>query len=137
MRSKRKKHKLNADINVVPYIDVMLVLLVIFMVTAPMLTQGVKVDLPQASSDPVDPSDSEPLIISVDAQTNYYINVGGDELEPVSAEQVAERVGKIIRSNPKKLILVRGDKQVAYQEVITLMTLIQRAGAPSVGLVTE
>lgn len=137
MKSKRKKHKLNADINVVPYIDVMLVLLVIFMVTAPMLTQGVKVDLPQASADPVDASDNEPLIVSVDENVNYYLNVGGDELEPVTAEQVAERVEKILRSNPKKLILVRGDKRVAYQEVITLMTLIQGAGAPSVGLVTE
>ena len=137
IKRRRKKHALNAEINVVPYIDVMLVLLVIFMVTAPMLTQGVKIDLPQASSDPVDSSDSEPLIVSVDLAGRYYMNVGGDDLAPLIASDVAERVQKILRSNPGKLILVRGDKNVTYQQVITLMTLLQGAGAPGVGLVTE
>ncbi|EPJ50063.1 MAG: biopolymer transport protein [Osedax symbiont Rs2] len=137
IKRRRKKPALNAEINVVPYIDVMLVLLVIFMVTAPMLTQGVKLDLPQASSDPVDAADVEPLIVSVDLAGQYYINVGGDDLAPLSATDVEVRVQKILRSNPAKLILVRGDKNVTYQQVITLMTLLQGAGAPSVGLVTE
>lgn len=137
IRKHKKKHTLNADINVVPYIDVMLVLLIIFMVTAPMLTQGVKLDLPQASSDPVDASDVEPMIVSVDVQGAFYINVGGDELEAISSEEVESRIAKVLRSNPQKLILVRGDKNVTYQQIISLMSLIQGAGAPSVGLVTE
>jgi biopolymer transport protein TolR len=137
IRKHKKKHKLNAEINVVPYIDVMLVLLIIFMVTAPMLTQGVKLDLPQASADPVDTSDTEPMIVSVDLEGRFYINVGGNDLDPITASDVEERVQKVLRANPRKLILVRGDKNVTYQQIISLMTLIQRAGAPSVGLVTE
>jgi biopolymer transport protein TolR len=137
IRKRKKKHTLNAEINVVPYIDVMLVLLIIFMVTAPMLTQGVKLDLPQASADPVDASDTEPMIVSMDLQERYYINVGGDELTPLTAQDVKTRIRKVLRSNPRKLILVRGDKKVTYQQIISLMTLIQGAGAPSVGLVTE
>lgn len=137
IRKHKKKHALNAEINVVPYIDVMLVLLIIFMVTAPMLTQGVKLDLPQASADPVDTADTEPMIVSVDIEGRYYINVGGNDLDPITAGDVEERIQKVLRSNPRKLILVRGDKNVTYQQIISLMTLIQGAGAPSVGLVTE
>jgi biopolymer transport protein TolR len=137
IRRQKKKHALNAEINVVPYIDVMLVLLIIFMVTAPLLTEGVKLDLPQASADPVDAKDTEPLIVSMDADGRYYINIGGDDLTAISAEDVQSRVEKTLRSNPQKMILVRGDKNVTYQQIISLMTLIQSAGAPSVGLVTE
>ncbi|MEH6445839.1 MAG: protein TolR [Oceanospirillaceae bacterium] len=137
IRKRKKKHALNAEINVVPYIDVMLVLLIIFMVTAPLLTQGVKLDLPQASADPVDSSDTEPMIVSVDVAGQYYINIGGDDLTAISAVEIENRIQKVMRSNPKKLILVRGDKNVTYQQIISLMSLIQGAGAPSVGLVTE
>ncbi len=137
IRRHRKTRKLKAEINVVPYIDVMMVLLVIFMITAPMLTQGVKVDLPQAASDPVDDRDKEPLIITVDADQNYYIDAGGDPEEPLAAEVVSDRVGKILASNPDKMLLVRGDKGVDYNAVVQLMVLLQQAGAASVGLVTE
>ncbi|WP_417222567.1 protein TolR [Amphritea sp.] len=137
IRRVRKKRKLNADINVVPYIDVMMVLLVIFMITAPMLTQGVDVQLPKAGSDPVDTQDNEPLIVTVDKEGRYYIDVGGDPLKPISGEVVEERVAKVLSNNPKKLLLVRGDKGVDYDHVIQLMTLLQQAGAESVGLVTE
>lgn len=137
IRRQKKSRKLNSEINVVPYIDVMMVLLVIFMITAPMLTQGVNVDLPQAGADPVDTQDNEPVIVTVDKEGNYYIDVGGDPTEPVSEEVVHERISKILASNPKKLLLVRGDKGVDYEAVVMLMTLLQRAGAPSVGLVTE
>lgn len=137
IRRVRKKRKLNADINVVPYIDVMMVLLVIFMITAPMLTQGVDVQLPKAGSDPVDTQDNEPLIVTVDKEGRYYIDVGGDPLKPISGEVVGERVAKVLSNNPKKLLLVRGDKGVDYDHVIQLMTLLQQAGAESVGLVTE
>lgn len=137
IRRHKKTRKLNSEINVVPYIDVMMVLLVIFMVTAPLLTQGVNVELPQASADPVETQDTEPVIVTVDREGNYYIDVGGDSHEPVSGEVVQERVGKILNSNPQKLLLVRGDKGVDYESVVVLMTLLQQAGAPSVGLVTE
>ena len=137
IRRIKKNRKLNAEINVVPYIDVMMVLLVIFMITAPMLTQGVNVELPQASADPVDTQDNEPVIVTVDKQGLFYIDLGGDATESISAEVVHERMSKILSSNPKKLVLVRGDKGVDYETVVRLMTLLQDAGAPSVGLVTE
>ncbi|GGK61125.1 protein TolR [Amphritea balenae] len=137
IRRAKKRRKLNAEINVVPYIDVMMVLLVIFMITAPMLTQGVDVDLPQASSDPVDTQDNEPVIVTVDKEGQFYIDVGGDPLAPVSADEIETRISKILNNNPKKLLLVRGDKGVDYESVVQLMTLLQRAGADSVGLVTE
>ncbi len=137
IRRQKRKRKLNAEINVVPYIDVMMVLLVIFMVTAPMLTQGVDVQLPKASADPVDSKDSEPLIVTVDAQGQYYINIGGADQSVVSAEDVGERVQKVLAANPDKMLLVKGDKRVEYDKVVGLMVLLQQAGAPSVGLVTE
>jgi biopolymer transport protein TolR len=137
IRRHKKKRKLNADINVVPYIDVMMVLLVIFMITAPMLTQGVNVELPKASAEPVDDKDSEPVIVTVNAEGEYFIDVGGDPKEAVSAETVQERISKIIASNPEKMLLVRGDRNVNYDKVVQLMVLLQQAGAPSVGLVTE
>lgn len=137
IRRHKKKRKLNADINVVPYIDVMMVLLVIFMVTAPMLTQGVNVELPQAAADPVDDEDNEPVIVTVDASGQYFIDVGGDAKTPITADIVEQRVSKILAANPNKMLLVRGDKNVTYDAVVQLMVLLQQAGAPSVGLVTE
>ncbi|WP_028471044.1 protein TolR [Neptunomonas japonica] len=137
IRRKKNKRKLNADINVVPYIDVMMVLLVIFMVTAPMLTQGVSVELPQATAEPVDAQDQEPVIVTVDKDGLYYINIGGSETEAISSEEVSSRVQKIMSVNPKQLLLVRGDKNVYYDKVVTLMSLMQQSGASSVGLVTE
>lgn len=137
IRKERKKRKLNSDINVVPYIDVTLVLLVIFMVTAPMLTQGVNVELPQAAAEPVEDQNEEPVILTVDAEGSYYINVGGDEKTAITRDEVADRVGKILASAPEKLLLVRGDKAANYDQVVQLMVLLQQVGATSVGLVTE
>lgn len=137
IRQKKPKRKLNAEINVVPYIDVVMVLLVVFMITAPMLTQGVDVELPKVGGEPVDNRDQEPLIVSVDAQGQYYVDVGGDPLKPVEMQVAVDRVGKILASNPKKLILVRGDRKVSYEKVVELMAALQGVGAPSVGLVTE
>ncbi|MBA6413186.1 protein TolR [Parahaliea sp. F7430] len=125
-----------AEINVVPYIDVMLVLLIIFMVTAPMLMQGVKVDLPEANAAPVDNQDSEPLIVSIDAQGQLFLNLG-DEKQVLSLATIRDRVGVVMRRSPEKPVLVWGDRAVAYGEVVTLMAALQEAGAPSVGLVTE
>jgi biopolymer transport protein TolR len=126
-----------AEINVVPYIDVMLVLLIIFMVTAPMLMQGVKVDLPEANAAPVDNQDSEPLIVSVKSSGELFLNLGSGEDQSLSLATIKQRVAVIMRRNPNKPVLVWGDRAVAYGEVVTLMTALQEAGAPSVGLVTE
>lgn len=126
-----------AEINVVPYIDVMLVLLVIFMATAPLLMQGVEVDLPKASSTPVSDSDAEPLIVSIDAQAKLYLNLGASDDQALSIETVRQRVGTVLKRNPEKAVMVWGDAAVPYGEVVSLMSELQAAGAPSVGLVTE
>ncbi|WP_053981375.1 protein TolR [Marinagarivorans algicola] len=132
-----KKRKPLAEINVVPYIDVMLVLLIIFMVTAPLLMQGVKVDLPQAPSSPLDHTDEEPLVVSIKADGSYYINLGQKGDEQKSLESIIDQVGKILRQKPQTPVLVWGDKTIQYGLVVNLMSLLQGAGAPSVGLVTE
>ena len=137
IRRTRKKRKLNAEINVVPYIDVTFVLLVIFMVTAPMLTQGVDVELPQASAEPVDSEDEEPLILTVNAAGEYFINLGEDETQPRTADDIETQVGRILQVNPRKLLLVRGDRDARYEQVVRLMVMLQGAGAARVGLVTE
>ncbi|MGK0500743.1 MAG: biopolymer transport protein TolR [Oceanicoccus sp.] len=126
-----------SDINVVPYIDVMLVLLIVFMVTAPMLMQGVKVELPKAAALPMGKQDVEPLIVSVKADGSYFINLGKEQETSQSLGVVQDKVGKILRRKPNTAVLVWGDKQVPYGAVVSLMTALQAAGAPSVGLVTE
>jgi biopolymer transport protein TolR len=136
MARKRSKHRPMAEINVVPYIDVMLVLLIIFMVTAPMLMQGVKVELPEASTDPVENQDSEPVIVSVDASGKLFLNLG-QEKQVLSLPTIKDRVAAVMRRNPEKPVLVWGDRAVPYGEVVALMAALQEAGAPSVGLVTE
>jgi biopolymer transport protein TolR len=127
------------DINVVPYIDVMLVLLIIFMITAPMLTQGVKVDLPSADANPVDMPDenTEPFVVSVDAQGNFYAAVGDKQEEPIGAQELMAKTAAVLRRNPKTPVLVRGDTDASYGYVVSAMALLQKAGAPSVGLITQ
>ena len=132
----RKKRKPMSEINVVPYIDVMLVLLIIFMVTAPMLMQGVKVDLPEASAEPVENQDSEPVIVSVDAAGKLYLNLG-QEKQVLSLPTIKDRVSAVMRRSPEKPVLVWGDRTVPYGDVVAIMVALQEAGAPSVGLVTE
>ena len=131
------RRRFMSEINVVPYIDVMLVLLVIFMITAPLLTQGVKVDLPQAEAEPIARSESEPLVVSVDHAGDYYLNYGEDQDRPVAPETLAARVSALVRHRPGLPVLVRGDRNVAYGDVVALMSLLQGSGVPSVGLVTE
>ncbi len=126
-----------AEINVVPYIDVMLVLLVIFMATAPLLMQGVEVDLPDANSTPVSNSDAEPLIVSIDAQAKLYLNLGASDDLALNIETVRQRVATVLKRNPEKAVMVWGDAAVPYGEVVALMSELQEAGALSVGLVTE
>lgn len=137
MKHSRHKRRLVAEINVVPYIDVMLVLLIVFMVTAPLLMQGVKVELPQAPSAPLDDKDKEPLIVSVKADGSYYVDLGNGKNVQEALPSIIEKVAKILRQQPKTPVLVWGDARVDYGEVVKLMSELQNAGAPSVGLVTE
>lgn len=133
----RKRRRPVSEINVVPYIDVMLVLLIIFMVTAPLVTQGVKVDLPKAEAEPLKEDTKPPLIASVDAEGKYYLNVGDTQKDPMSAEDLAVLVAKHLQKEPGTPVVVKGDGNVPYNNVIQLMVLLQRAGAPSVGLMTD
>ena len=126
-----------SEINVVPYIDVMLVLLVIFMITAPLLAQGVKVDLPQAPAQPIEGEDREPLVVSVDASGLYYVNYGQNQSDPIEPNVLAARVAALLRHSPGLPVMVRGDEKVSYGEVVVLMTILQNSGVPSVGLVTR
>jgi len=133
----RKRRRPVSEINVVPYIDVMLVLLIIFMVTAPLITQGVKVDLPKAEAQPLEEESKPPLVATVDAQGQYYLNVGDSQKEAMSAVDLATLVAKHLQLEPQTPVVVKGDGAVAYSEVVQLMVLLQRAGAPSVGLMTS
>ncbi|MCH8158495.1 MAG: protein TolR [Proteobacteria bacterium] len=138
MPAPMQKRKLMSEINVVPYIDVMLVLLVIFMVTAPMLTQGIKVDLPKANSEPIDDvPNHQPLVLSVDAEGNLYINVGDDEDQPASGKEVIARVGAVLRNRPETPILVKADRAVPYGYVVGAMVVLQQGGAEHIGFVTD
>jgi biopolymer transport protein TolR len=136
IKAKRFRRKLVAEINVVPYIDVTLVLLVVFMVTAPLLLQGVKVELPDANSAPLDKKQNEPLIVSIKADGSYWIDIKGENT-PQTLEIIKDRVAKILRQRPETPILVWGDTAVDYGVVVDLMSELQLAGAPAVGLVTE
>ena len=134
---RRHKRRPMAEINVVPYIDVMLVLLVIFMVTAPILQQGVEVDLPQASASPIDNTEREPVIVSVDAQGNYYLTIADKPDSPIALQDMLVMVAAVMRRAPDTPILVKGDRDVPYGRVVEAMAYLQQAGVPKVGLMTE
>ena len=136
MRHRNRKRPMS-EINVVPYIDVMLVLLIIFMITAPLLSQGVKIELPQVPSEPLPASDNDPVIVSVDAAGNFFINYGEDPDQPVSAEVLVNRVGALVKYRPKLPVLVKGDTGVNYGRVVQAMALLQGAGVKGIGLITE
>jgi biopolymer transport protein TolR len=133
-----QKRKLIGEINVVPYIDVMLVLLVIFMVTAPLLTQGIEVELPKANAEPIESvPDHEPLVLSVDAEGNFYINAGDDEDQPSSGKKISTIVGVILGERPETPVFVKADRAVAYGRVVGAMVVLQQAGASNIGFVTD
>jgi len=135
----KKRYGAMAEINVVPYIDVMLVLLIIFMVTAPMIMQGVQVELPHANATPVPPQDIKPLVVSIKADGSYFIELGSKEQagSATSLDDIADRVGKVLRAKPETPVFVWGDRRVPYGDVVELMSALQAAGAGSVGLVTD
>jgi len=131
---------LMAEINVVPYIDVMLVLLIIFMITAPLLKEGVKVDLPDAGAKPLDAdllAKHQPLVVTIDARGRLYINFGQNQDQPVSEATVSARTAALLRRDPQTPVLVQADTTVAYGTVVRAMVLLQRAGATKVGFLTD
>ncbi|MFW3616074.1 protein TolR [Billgrantia antri] len=134
-RSGRRKPM--GEINVVPFIDVMLVLLVIFMITAPMLTQGVQVELPQVTSEPIETQEErEPIIVSVDREGGYFLSIGGEETN-VDLDELADRVIILLDRQPGTPVMVRGDRFVPYGEIVNLMSTLQVAGVANVGLISE
>ena len=132
-----KNRGLISDINVVPYIDVMLVLLVIFMITAPLLSQGIIIDLPDVPADPLEAALSDPLVLSVDSEGRFYLNFGGDANTAIDEPTVVERAGAALRQNADIPMFVRGDEGAAHGRVMQGFALLKQAGANQVVLVTE
>ena len=126
-----------SEINVVPYIDVMLVLLIIFMVTAPLLKQGVDVDLPTAPANPLDVDSPEPIVVTVDRQGLMYLNIAVDPDADISGEALVRQVRAALVKQPQRPVMVRGDANGPYQNVVGTLVLLQQANVGSVGLVTE
>lgn len=137
MARRQKTRRPIAEINVVPYIDVMLVLLVIFMITAPLLTQGVKVDLVEADARPIEEDAKRPLLVSVDKTGLLYLTYDDDKTEQLAPDELQLKAAAILTHNPGIPVLVKGDREVAYRNVVEAMVLLQAAGAPSVGLITQ
>ena len=137
MSRRTARRKPMSEINVVPYIDVTLVLLIIFMITAPLVQTGVDVDLPQADTAPVEQKNEPPIIISIDKQGLFYIDLGEQEDEPVSADILLYRVAAVLRNKPETQVYIRGDHTVAYGKVVTVMAALKNSGVPSVGLMTR
>ena len=135
------RRKPMSEINVVPYIDVMLVLLVIFMVTAPLLTQGVTVDLPEAPSEPIDDTQEAPLVVSMRKDGAIFMNLGIQDADDggtrVTVFSLAEQAGKVLRANADVPVYIKADHVLDYGEVVAVMTVLQKAGAKSVGLITD
>jgi biopolymer transport protein TolR len=137
MEQGKRKRRLIGEINVVPYIDVMLVLLIIFMATAPLLTQGVKVELPKASSEPLPASDQQPLILSIDSDARMFLNLGDKPAAPLDDAALLAGVRQGLAANPERDVLVKADTRVAYGKVIGAMVILQQGGARKVGFLTD
>ena len=140
MPASMRRRKLMGEINVVPYIDVMLVLLIIFMITAPLLKEGVKVDLPDAGAKPIDAEmlkNHEPLILTIDARGRMYINFGQGQDQPSPETTISARTSALLRRDPQTPVLVRADTTVPYGTVVRAMVLLQKAGATKVGFLTD
>jgi biopolymer transport protein TolR len=135
----RQKRKLMGEINVVPYIDVMLVLLIIFMVTAPLLTQGIEVELPKVGAAPMDPEQylqDDALVLTVDSEGRLYLNFVEPET-PITAEIAIERAGALLRTKADRPVMVRADARASYGDVAVAMRVLQDAGANQIGMVTD
>lgn len=135
--ARHQKRKPMGEINVVPYIDVMLVLLIIFMITAPLIQQGVEIDLPQANAEVLPDEADNPLVVTVDKQGRYFLDVGDNTNKPISMEDMQLKVAAVLRNKPKTPVMIRGDKNVPYGDIVSAMTALQAAGVPSIGLMTD
>jgi len=133
---RRKRRKLMSQINVVPYIDVMLVLLIIFMVTAPLLNLGVDIHLPQSAAKSVQ-DNKEPVLVSVDKEGNFFLTLGGTQREPIDADNLVRKVSAFVRANPQVSVMIGGDERVDYGKIYQAMVLLQQAGVPKVGLMSQ
>ena len=133
----RKRRNLISDINVVPYIDVMLVLLVIFMIAAPLMVQGVLVNLPEASADPLPVKKSEPLIVSVKSNGSVFLEVESLDGQELNLEQLNLNVSKLLDADPLLQVVIRGDGKVEYEKIMTIMAELQSSGAKDIGLITK
>ena len=136
-RSNSSRRRLVSEINVVPYIDVMLVLLIIFMVTAPLLKQGVDVDLPTAPANPLDVKSPEPIVISVDRKGKMYLSIASTPDSSMDKDALVDQVRSALAKRPDRPVMVRGDANGPYQNVVRTLVLLQKANVDSVGLVTE
>ncbi len=135
-RSRRRQRRLMSEINVVPYIDVMLVLLIIFMVTAPLLHLGVDIQLPQSAAKSLE-NDQEPVLVSIDESGQMYLTLGNQPREPIDDAELVRKVHAFVDQNPKVSVLVGGDKRVDYGRIYQAMVLLQQAGVPHVGLMSQ
>ena len=133
----RKRRKPMAEINVVPYIDVMLVLLVIFMISAPLLTQGVKIDLPQAKTEMLNVKPTETAVVKVDVQGQYYLTFGTGKERAVERQELVQQIKNKLLENGKLSILVAGDQEARYVHIMDVLALLSQAGIPNVGLMTR
>jgi biopolymer transport protein TolR len=136
----RKKRRPMSEINVVPYIDVMLVLLIVFMVTAPLLNQGIEVDLPEANNEPLEIDENlETLVVSITSNGEYFLSIGatGDARESVTLETVGLQVGRIVSANPSIQVMVEGDTEADWGAMITLITALQQVGVSNPNFITQ
>lgn len=136
----KKKRKLAAEINVVPYIDVMLVLLIVFMVTAPLLNQGIEVDLPQANNEPLDIDENlETLVVSIKADGTYFLSLGatGEDRTSLELAELGDQVGRVVGANPEIQVLIEGDRDAGWGAMITLITTLQQVGVENPNFITE
>jgi len=136
-RPSSSRRKFIAEINVVPYIDVMLVLLIIFMITAPLLKQGVDVDLPIAPANPLNVNSPEPIVISIDKNGSLYLSINRTPDSSISGDELVDQVQSALAKQPERPVMVRGDANGPYQNVVRTLVLLQKAKVESVGLVTE
>jgi biopolymer transport protein TolR len=132
---RRRKRKLKADINVVPYIDVMLVLLIIFMVTAPLLNLGVDIELPQANARPLE-TERDPVIVEITADGRYFLTLEGARPEEIDEATLLAKVSAFVRQNPQVPVLIAGDRRLDYGTIMQSLAMLQQAGVPRVGLMS-
>ena len=126
-----------SDINVVPYIDVMLVLLVIFMIAAPLMVQGISINLPEVSSDALPVEKSEPLIISIRSDGSFFLEIDATRNNPLNLEEISQEIAKILKADKDMQVVIRGDGEVKYESVMLLMSQLQQLGSKNIGLITK